>query len=322
MRTDRVWILTCLVLGLSVLCTGAPGVAQETSQAAKDGVLGAIVKSLTGDVYADPSRWRELSWSTFFTEGWDEAWVSPPPGGGGAPRQGWLNAFDGVFYRLGIATYGYAHNFNGNGNQNTGLLQFYLPFNRRFEFRIDIPVAVSNRGATGTEYQTNFGDFQIVPRFIVSETQEVTQSFNVAFRTPTGKTFNGNGVAAVTPTYEFWTNWWKGLVLRGGVGFGLPYGSQSLDDVGARTTFITNFAAGYYFTPHDLTPFGDLVGYLSTNLSQTIDNRASSVTTVTLTPGFRTHLGRNWYLLGAVEVPVTGPRPFDYQVLGGLMKVF
>jgi hypothetical protein len=322
MRPDRVWILTGLVLGLSVLCTGAPGLAQEKPPASKDGVLGAIVKSLTGDVYADPSRWRELSWSTFFTEGWDEAWVSPPPGGGGAPRQGWLNAFDGVFYRLGIATYGYAHNFGGNGNQNTGLLQFYLPFNRRFEFRLDIPVAVSNRGATGTEYQTNFGDFQIVPRFIVSETQDVTQSFNIAFRTPTGKTFNGNGVAAVTPTYEFWTNWWQGLVLRGGVGFGIPYGSQSLDDAGARTTFITNFAAGYYFTPHDLTPFGDLVGYLSTNLSQTIDNRASSVTTVTLTPGFRTHLGRNWYLLGAVEVPVTGPKPFDYQVLGGLMLVF
>ena len=57
-----------LVLGLSVLCAGAPGRAQEAPKAAKEGVLGAIVKSLTGDVYADPSRWRELSWSTFFTE--------------------------------------------------------------------------------------------------------------------------------------------------------------------------------------------------------------------------------------------------------------
>jgi hypothetical protein len=43
---------------------------------------------------------------------------------------------------------------------------------------------------------------------------------------------------------------------------------------------------------------------------------------VTLSPGFRTHLGQNWYLLGAVEVPVTQPDPFDYQVLGGIMKVF
>ena len=323
MWANRVWMLTCLVLSLNALWTGMPtAVAQETSQAPKDGVLGAIVKSLTGDVYADPSRWRELSWSTFFTEGWDEAWVSPPPGGGGAPRQGWLNAFDAVFYRLGIATYGYAHNFGDNGNQNTGLLQFYLPFNRRFEFRIDIPVAVSNQGATGTDYETNFGDFAIMPSFIISETRDVTQSFNVLFRTPTGSTFNGNGVASITPTYEFWANWWQGLVVRGGVGFGIPYGHQSIDVVGARTTFIANLAPGYYFTPHDLTPFGDLVWYLSANLTQTIDNRGPATTTLTLTPGFRTHLGQNWYLLGAVEVPVTDNKPFDYQVLAGLMKVF
>jgi len=93
--------------------------------------------------------------------------------------------------------------------------------------------------------------------------------------------------------------------------------------VGARATFVANFAFGYYFTPHDLTPFGDLVWYLSTNVAQTIDNNNSpSRNTVTLTPGFRTHLGQNWYFLGAVEVPVTHVKPYDYQVLGALMKVF
>src|SRR5262245_19010525 len=100
MRGNRTRIFACLAVVLGVLCLGEPGAAQDASPP-KDGVLGAIVKSLTGDVYADPSRWREMSITTFFTEGWDEAWVSPPPGGGGAPRMGWLNAFDGVFYRLG-----------------------------------------------------------------------------------------------------------------------------------------------------------------------------------------------------------------------------
>jgi hypothetical protein len=57
-------------------------------------------------------------------------------------------------------------------------------------------------------------------------------------------------------------------------------------------------------------------------LNKTIDDRGPSRTLVTLSPGFRTHLGQNWYLLGAVEVPVTQPDPFDYQVLGGIMKVF
>ena len=322
MRIRFLRAFTCFVPGVSVLCTAVPGVAQEKSPPPKDGLLGAIVKSLTGDVYAEPSRWRELSWTSLFTEGWDEAWVSPVAGGGGAPRQGWLNSFDGVFYWLGIATYSYSHNFLDNGNQNAGLLQFYLPLNRRFEFRVDIPAAVSNRGATGDDNETNFGDFTLVSRFIVSESQNLTQSFNVAFRMPTGSTSNVNGVAAITPTYEFWTNWWRGLVLRGGAGFFVPYGHQSVDEVGARASFIANFAFGYYFTPHNLTPFGDFVVYLSTNLAQTIDNRGPAANTVTLTPGLRTHLGRDWYFLGAVEVPVTHVKPFDYQVLGAIMKVF
>ena len=63
--------------------------------------------------------------------------------------------------------------------------------------------------------------------------------------------------------------------------------------------------------------------YLSTNLVQTIDNHdIRSTNTVSLTPGLRTHLGQNWYFLGAVEVPVAHVKPFDYQVLGAIMKVF
>jgi hypothetical protein len=319
MPTRCASLFASLLLGASVLGMAIPALAQGTSSAPPDGVLGAMAKSLTGDVYSDAKLWRELSIGTFFSEGWDRAWVSPPPGGGGAPRQGWLNSFDGVFYRLAVGTYGYAHDFLDNGNQNSGLMQLYLPLNQRLEFRLDFPV-VSNRGATGTDYKTNFGDMQIVPRFLLSESRDLTQSFNVAFRLPTGRTDNANGVAAITPTYEFWTNWWQGLVLRGGLGFFVPYGHQSIDEVGARASFIANLAAGYYFTPHNAAPFGDLVFYLSANLLQTIDGPSKN--TVSLTPGMRTHLGGNWYLLMGVEVPVTNDKAFDYQVLGALMKVF
>ena len=319
MRRTCLRLTISFSLAASVLGLAAP-IAAQAPQPQSDGILGAMAKSLTGDVYGDPSAWRELSLRDFFSEGWDRAWVSPPVGGGGAPRQGWLNSFDGVFYRLGVATYGYAHDFLENGNQHSGLVQFYLPLNQRFEFRVDLPIAVSNRGATGTDYETNFGDLQIVGRFLLSETRDVTQSFNVAFRAPTGSTDNANGVAAITPTYEFWTNWWKGLVIRGGAGFFVPYGHQSIDEVGARAAFIANLAVGYYFTPHTAAPFGDLVFYLSTNLEQTIDGPSKN--SVSLTPGFRTHLGANWYFLGGVVAPVTNVKGFDYQVLGALMKVF
>jgi hypothetical protein len=110
-------------------------------------------------------------------------------------------------------------------------------------------------------------------------------------------------------------------VVRGGVGCFIPYPGD-LNRAGARSLFNASLAAGFYFIPHDFTPIGDMVWYLSTNLNQPIDDRGPSRTLVTLTPGFRTHVGRNWYLLGAVEVPETSPEPFDYQVLGGIMKVF
>ncbi len=328
MRADHARI--SFVLVVIVFCPGGslPSLAggevgsAPVPDSQQESMLDAMVKSLTGDVYADRSRWREMSLGTLFSEGWDEAWVGPPPGGGGAPRQGWLNTFDGVFYRLGFTTYSYTNGFAENGNQNAGLLTLFLPFNRRFEVLTDIPMVISNRGATGTNYQSNFGDFVITPRLLLSETRNVTQSFNVGLRTPTGDISNLNGVAAVTPAYEFWANWWQGFVVRGGGSFFVPYGHQSLDIVGARTAFIANVAPGYYFTPHDFTPFGDLVWYLSTTLTQLIDGRGPNTTFVSLTPGLRSHLGQNWYLLGAVALPVTHPEPFNYQTQFALMKVF
>src|SRR5262245_12893476 len=310
-----------LVLGLSMVCLG--GVPRLSwAQTKSGGVIHTIGESLVGDVYSDPSRWRALSLDTLFSEGWDESWVSPPAGEGGAPRQGWLNAYDGVFYRLAIGTFGFADDYRENGNQYLGTITEYLPFNRRFELQIDAPIVVSNK-SNGNNYHTMYGDLQFTSRLLLSETRNFTQSFNVNLRAPTGWVKNDSGFAAVTPTYQFWYNAWQGLVLRGGVGVFVPYGGQAIETVGARATFQANLAAGYYFTPHDLTPFGDLVFYVSPNLFQFIDDRGPHhTTTLTITPGFRTHLGMNWYLLGGVEVPVTDPEPFNYQILSGLMKVF
>jgi len=251
-----------------------------------------------------------------FSKGWNKPWVSPPNGGGGAPRQGWLNAYDGVFYRLSVATFGWQHGNKGDGY--TGDLISYTPLNQRFEVQTDISLA-SKAGGNG---QTNFGDFTIAPRMILSESKNTTQLFSLSFRTPTGNSVNGNSVASITPKYQFWTNSWKGLVVRGGAGFEVPYAGE-IGKAGARSTFDANLAVGYYFTPHDAVPFGDMVWYVSTNVSQPIDNRAAtSKTFVSLTPGFRTHVGQNWYLLGAVEVPVTSNPAYDYQVMGGIMKVY
>jgi hypothetical protein len=44
--------------------------------------------------------WRPLPLRTFFSEDWNEPWSASPRSSTGAPRQAWINAFDGVFYRL------------------------------------------------------------------------------------------------------------------------------------------------------------------------------------------------------------------------------
>jgi hypothetical protein len=149
-----------------------------------------------------------------FSKGWDKPWSSPPNGGGGAPRQGWLNAYEGVFYRLSIATFGWQHGLNGGDGYNNNLISF-TPLNQRLQIQTDIPIMTSTPGASGNGSETNFGDFKITPRMILSESRDVTQTLNVTFRPPTGDVFNGNHVAAITPNYQFWANSWKGRVVRG-----------------------------------------------------------------------------------------------------------
>ena len=302
-----------MILGLSLIGAASPALGQTAPASAQSDNV--VWESLAGDVY-EPGRWRPLDFRTLFSDGWNEAWASPPNGEGGAPRQGWLNAYDGVFYRLFLLTFNYAHDVDGHGGDNyLAGLTAYTPLNRRFQLRWDVPFVTS--GPDGTTW----GDLQITPRLLLSESRNFTHSLDVTVRMPTGDKDLGAGIGAVSPVWNFWYNPWSGLVLRGGVGGFLPYENDT------RESFTANFAPGFYFTDHDMAPFGDLVGYVSTNLNQLSDNQLGGLTvpnntTVTITPGFRDYLGANWYLLGGVEIPVTNPQSFDFQILGALMKVW
>ncbi|HEV7730689.1 MAG TPA: hypothetical protein VGR62_00940 [Candidatus Binatia bacterium] len=324
MGTSRGKVRGIVGVALGLMLGSMPVRAQSPPDSGRDMTFGEVVTdSLVGDVYA-PGRWKPLSFGSFFSEGWDEPWAGGPrgQGGEGAPRQGWLNDLDGVFYRLAVAKFGYAHDV-GNGDEFTSSVSVFTPFNRRFELRWDVPLVLANRGGVpGHDYHVTTPDLQLAPRFALSETENSAQSLDVTFRMPTGDTFNGQGQAAVTPAYNFWVNPWKGFVARGGAAFGVPFGHESVDEQGARTTFQGNLALGYYFTPHDMVPIGDMVWYVSTNVSTTIDHRGPNTTSLTMTPGFRVHMGDDWYALGGVELPVTQPQGSDYEVLGGLMKVW
>ncbi|MEY2699575.1 MAG: hypothetical protein RIQ52_330 [Pseudomonadota bacterium] len=291
--------------------------------------VSAVEASLFGDVYAHPERWEPLEIGNLFSKGWDKPWVAPPTGEGGAPRQGWLMADDGVFYRLSLAIFDWQHRPGGPVDAYNGMLVNFTPINQRLNIFSNIPFVNASAAPGSMEREANFGDVQIQPRILLSESRAFSQTFGLNFRLPTGQGnngrshgVNGNGVAAVTPQYEFWSNAWKGLVVRGGAGFEMPYAGD-IQQAGARSQYQGNLAIGYYMTPHSLEPFADTVGYVAANMTQYLDRRSpQSTTIVTVGPGFRTHMADRWYLLGTVEFPVTYPQPYDFELQASIMKVY
>ena len=144
------FLTLAMILGLSLVGAASPGLGQAAPASAQSDNV--VWESLAGNVY-EPGRWRPLDWRTLFSDGWNEAWASPPNGEGGAPRQGWLNAYDGVFYRLFLLTFNYAHDVDDHGGDNyLAGLTAYTPLNRRFQLRWDVPFVTSiptaPRGAT------------------------------------------------------------------------------------------------------------------------------------------------------------------------------
>ncbi|MFO0869817.1 MAG: hypothetical protein U0935_12865 [Pirellulales bacterium] len=160
-----------------------------------------------------------------------------------------------------------------------------------------------NKGGPDNRYHSNFGDFVVSPRFLLSESQDFSQVVECIINTPTGDSINGNGQTTLTPQYEFWYGGLPGAtVIRGGVGLTLP-----MSDVGARTTCNYNLAIGKYWTPHDAM-LGDLATYIACDGYTTLDDRGPAYTFLGITPGIRVHLGNNYYFLAGIETPVTGPK--------------
>ena len=300
---------------------GAGGRPVPIAPGIEMGLLDTVTESLFGDVYAE-GRWRPLSLSTFFSEGWLEPWASAPAGQDGlTPRHGWRGAFDGVFYRLWLATFGYSNSINApyGGNRYFGNYTIFLPFSRRFEIVMNVPFVVAN----GTKdpmrgYTSEFGDLAVAPRFLLSETAATSQVFALGIRTPTGTTATGNGIISLVPAYEFWTNPGGPWVVRGSTGLSVPLNKNQAP---AENAFVGGLAAGRYFTPHDAL-FGDLVFYLDTNFAVPLDGGARRNTLFSLGPGTRFHIADNWFFLYNWEFPITGNRPNTYTMQVALLKEF
>jgi hypothetical protein len=261
-----------------------PGVCPTPPQVTM-GPCATAVESIFGT--PDPDTWRPLPIWTFFTEGWDEAWVPSPNGSGGAPRQGWIDASDGNFYRLWFFTF--AQGFNSRepnnqpsiGNGYLGAFTLYTPLSRRLLLITNIP-------------------------------KDFTLTSELAVLVPTGNRPDA-GKSELIPAVSFWNNFAGGWVIRGGFGDLIPLN-------GGKNTLISQLAIGQTLTTHDVPLFGDFTYYVSAVVDTPTLN--GEKTSVALTPGMRTHLGNDWYFLAGLPIPVTKDRVAGLGMIFWFMKAW
>jgi hypothetical protein len=276
-----------------------------------------ILESLFSDIYSPEARarWTPLPLGTFFTEGWDQPFVLPPSGSGGAPRQGWVNGFGGTLFRAWFFAFAYANDLGHNGNQYLGQYTIFVPFNRRFELQVDYDFIVANKGGSNNSYHGNTGDTSLYGRFQLSESKDFGQLFQLGVRTPTGARDNGSGVASLAPQYQFWYNLYGNWALRGVTGVTVP-----TNHAGTRTQSNNVLALGRYFKGSDDGWIRQLWIYLVATENSTIAGSARRESYFSLLPGFRTQITGLWFFFASVEVPMVGPQAFSYQPIIAILK--
>jgi hypothetical protein len=287
------------------------------------GIFDTITESIFGE--PDPDDWRPLPLSTLFSEGWNEAWVPSPSGSGGAPRQGWINAADANMYRLWFFTFAQTFNQGPKANAYLGSYTLLTPLSRRLMLTTNIPFVLRNSASSGlpiispsgliipTKDHTTFGDLSFTPRFLLHETKDLSLTAEVVALVPTGNQPLA-GKTALTPAVSFWNNFAGRWVIRGRVGDYIPLGG------GGPDTLISELAIGQTLTDHDVPLFGDFTWYVSTVVNTPL--RDGHLTSVTLTPGIRTHVGHDWYFLAGLPLPVTTQRSGDISMIFWFMKVW
>jgi hypothetical protein len=278
--------------------------------------IGEILsKSLWGK-QPDPERtWTPLSAGTFFSDGWNEPWNAPPgTATGGSLRQGWIGTNDAFFNRMGVGIYSYTKGAHGGPDEQVGSLLFENPITRRWMVGVQVPF-VDSLQSNGGPTTTNFGDVTFVNRFMVVETQDTSISFNFNLRTPTGSSNQSNDRTALSPFMAYYFDVVNGVSIRGSTGVDIPVDNKQS---GNDPVFFQRLAIGQTVTPHDVPLLGDFTYYLAGTFQQSLGNDGGSY--FSLTPGIRTHLGNNWFLLAGVEVPLNGPRAFDQRFIGVLVK--
>ena len=287
------------------------------------GFFETVSASLLGPASTDD--WTPLQLGTLFTEGWNRPFVFSPQSDGGAFRQEWINAANGVFYRQFVFDYNFRDRVSPSGDRDIGTLSVFAPLSRRFELFLAIPFVdyhLVDRSATQagmgsraggsvgpSAYRATFGDITVQPQVLLSETKNTSILALLAIRTPTGSLAAGNGGTSLGPQVQFWQGLPNRWVIRGGAGPIVPVSSTGL-----HTTFDTNLTIGRFLTLDDVRYFKELSTWVAVSNSAVMDHRGPASDSLTILPGIRFRIAKDAWFLYGVEVPLVAPRGEDYAM--------
>jgi hypothetical protein len=277
-----------ILLAAAAALTAAPAFADEGE--ADDAAAASAAAATSAAADSPAGEWTPLGSQPFGQELFAR-WIPVPNGESGAPRQGWLGTADGFFTREVHLAYTYV---DADGpDREQGLARFHLPLSRRLWAGVEVPFYQDQGG------QSDFGDITLNTQVMLAETRNLSLNAGVGWRLPTGSDSFGNGIFAAQPQLNLFTDIGKGFSFRGRVAYEFPNSN-------APESFILNAAIGQTVTDHDKAPLGDLTWYVASTWRE-FEN---GPTFVSVTPGVRTHLGGNLFLLAGIEIPVTNSSRF------------
>lgn len=314
-RAGELWMVTAFVVALlPSVARGQDGMAPaavpveipqtSATDAESVGFLGVVGGSIFG--HNDPATHTLLGFHNL-REGWNESWIPPGPGSSGSLRGIWVGAPNGFFSREVDTSYSFLKGIRGGPDEHVGAITLFTPLSRRLEIGINVPFLDSVDFATGS--QTSFGDVRIVPRVMLLEDKDTSVSAGVIIRTPTGETRTGNGLTAIDPFIVLWSDLGQKWQARAGLDLTVPI------DKGAFPGFpdavlSANVSIGKTIGLSEHGFLTDVTPYVAINFHQPF-NSGDDDLLISFTPGARITLAKNCWLIGGVEIPVTGPRPFE-----------
>ena len=278
---------------------------------------------------ASKEDWKPLTLRDFFREGWDQPFVNAPEGTNGAPKQNWIGTPSGVFGRFFTVDAFYTNNLNNapglfltpnatfmpvhtfvDGNQYAGYTTLLIPLNARLELLLGTVFLDSRKSSPNGGYVGNWGDLGVQARFHLVDQRNFSAVAFLGERIPTGKAVNGSGINYVTPGVEFWWNFAPKWVVRGGTSINILTGRKT-----ATTVLVNQLSVGRYLTGKEARLFKELEVHLTATALSDVSGGAGFVDDIYLFPGFRFGLDKDerWSVLGGVQVPVSGPHPYDWQ---------